>query len=112
MIVPGLVLCAAIGATLRALVTDYESSFNRQAAGTVFVNVAGSFLLGWLAGSEWSDNAIAMIGVGGLGAFTTFSTFVAHMDRLTRERSITAAVGYGGASLCAGIAAAYLGWLL
>ena len=42
---------------------------------TAAVNVAGSFLLGVASG--WTSPTLTVIGVGALGSFTTFSTFIA-----------------------------------
>src|ERR687894_3244139 len=43
---------------------------------TVGINIAGSFLLGWLAAEPWFSRDVREgIGVGFLGGFTTFSTF-------------------------------------
>ncbi len=48
--------------------------------GTLFVNLAGSFLLGFLAGAAGGRLNIAaearlLLGIGFLGSFTTFSSF-------------------------------------
>ncbi|AMX82671.1 camphor resistance protein CrcB [Geobacillus subterraneus] len=43
--------------------------------GTLIVNLLGSFLLGWLAGSGAADAEKLLVGTGFMGAFTTFSTF-------------------------------------
>ncbi|MBR9906661.1 MAG: fluoride efflux transporter CrcB [Gammaproteobacteria bacterium] len=47
---------------------------------TLIVNIAGSFLLAWLFAAEYAVSAAdqqlwLFLGVGVLGAFTTFSTF-------------------------------------
>jgi len=72
----------ATGACLRYFVTtSVDSLFGKQMPfGTLTVNVVGSFALALLYGfierNELSDSPYrALIGVGLLGAFTTFSTF-------------------------------------
>ena len=105
-----LIAAAAIGAIVRVLATDLDADFNRQLAGTAIVNIAGSFLLGLLVGS--SANTMSVVGVGGLGAFTTFSTYVAQIECIHRESTTSKAALYGIGSLVAGVAAAAIGWVL
>ena len=73
--------------------------------GTLAINVAGSFLLGLLIGSGASSTVRIALGVGFLGAFTTFSTFAVEADGLERS----SAVLYVALSVGLGIAAAALG---
>jgi CrcB protein len=42
---------------------------------TLFVNLAGSFLLGLIFGTNLSNSWRLLLGTGFMGAFTTFSTF-------------------------------------
>ena len=78
------------------------------------INVGGAFLLGillaWLARhrtvEHWSR---WLVGVGGLGAFTTFSAFAVELALLARDGHVGVAVGYAAASLVAGVGAAFLG---
>ena len=75
-------LGGAVGALLRfALSSGIHSLFGRGFPyGTLFVNVSGSALMGFLyaislSRVEFSSELRAAILVGLLGAFTTFSTF-------------------------------------
>lgn len=111
MIVVGVVAAAALGAVIRAIATDVDAHFNRQMYGTVLVNVVGSFLLGLLAGSG-SMNTVIVLGVGGLGSLTTFSTYISQIECINRQGRTIDAVLYGAGSLIAGIGAAYVGWVL
>jgi CrcB protein len=43
--------------------------------GTLAVNLTGAFLLGLLAGIQLKGNGYLLLGIGFMGAFTTFSTF-------------------------------------
>jgi CrcB protein len=78
------------------------------------INVGGAFLLGillaWLAGhrtvEHWSR---WLVGVGGLGAFTTFSALAVELALLARDDHVLLAAGYGGASVVAGVGAVFLG---
>jgi CrcB protein len=81
---------------------------------TLLINVAGSFALGLVlvAGPVKLDGDLTTaIGVGFLGAFTTFSTFSVETQTMLREDRVGPAVTYVVASLVAGVAAAALGYL-
>jgi len=75
---------------------------------TLGINVAGAFLLGVLLASDATSTARTAIGVGFLGAFTTFSTFAVEADSLDRPR----ALAYVALSVVLGIGAAALGRLV
>lgn len=64
-------LGAGAGAPLRLLAGHY---FDRTTHwGTLLVNLAGSALLGWLVGHGVDGDALALVGTGFCGAFTTYS---------------------------------------
>lgn len=72
----------AIGASMRYLIVQISTNLLGKGFpfGTLVVNVLGSFLLGILYSFMQQDNGEnaglrALIGIGLLGAFTTFSTF-------------------------------------
>lgn len=103
----------AVGALLRALLADLAA---RRAAGdwpwgTFVANVAGSFLLGFLA-MRVHGTALLLLGVGVMGALTTFSTAMADTTRLAAFGGRRAAAGYAIATLLAAVAAAWVGGLL
>lgn len=81
--------------------------------GTFFVNVVGSFLLGFLLLSAerltLSEGARMFAAVGVLGAFTTFSAFSMDVVWLTREGEWLRAVAYGLGSVLVGVAALVAG---
>ena len=66
------VLTAAAGAVLRHLVAGAAREARH---GILAVNVAGSFVLGALAGSDVSRTTLVVLGTGLCGALTTWSTF-------------------------------------
>jgi CrcB protein len=72
----------AVGASMRYLIVQISTNLLGKGFpfGTLVVNVLGSFLLGILYSFMQQDNGEnaglrALIGIGLLGAFTTFSTF-------------------------------------
>ena len=85
--------------------------------GTLTVNVLGSFLFGllaeaialrWQAGLELR----AFLLVGGLGAFTTFSTFSMDVALLTERGALMPAFAYIAASVLLSIGALFAGLAL
>lgn len=85
--------------------------------GTFAVNVAGSFTLGVLATvfisrSDWPLELRAMLTVGLLGGFTTFSTLAYDGIRLLSSGEYARAGLSIAANLVLGLAAAYLGVLV
>lgn len=73
-------LGGATGAIMRYLVSSWAAQFSSTIpTGTLAVNIIGSFILGLIytinLHMPLSDNTRALITVGLLGAFTTFSTF-------------------------------------
>lgn len=85
----------AAGAVLRYVISgwSYRLLGTGFPWGTLVVNVLGSFLIGFL----WqlfeyvpiSSNVRSLIFIGGLGAFTTFSTFAFESLNLIRDGEIT-----------------------
>jgi CrcB protein len=107
-------LGAAAGAPLRyladrAIQSRHDSLFPW---GTFAVNVAGSLILGVVAGGALSGGATALLGTGFCGALTTYSTFGYETVRLAEDRATQYALLNAGASVAAGLAAAAGGWAL
>lgn len=76
--------------------------------GTVIVNIAGSFLMGLLAGAAahglpMFPHARTLIATGFLGAFTTFSTFSLDAVSLWQRGEMVWAALYVGGSVAMGI---------
>jgi fluoride exporter len=80
--------------------------------GILAVNIVGALALGLVAGAALEGEALVIVAGGGIGSFTTFSTWVLDSHRLAES-------GHGhlvwlniGLSLLAGFAAVVLGhWL-
>jgi len=106
----GFLATAFAGTLLRAAAAGFDTAFNRRMFATLFVNVLGAFLLGWIQGSEVST--LTAVGVGGLGAFTTFSTFAAQIECIAREGRRRNAAAYLTGTLVFGLLAAAVGYSL
>ncbi len=85
--------------------------------GTLAVNIMGCFLIGFLAGlSEvreiFSPEMRALVFVGFLGGFTTFSTFGYELFAMAREGQVSATLANVGIHLVVGLAAVWFGFIL
>jgi CrcB protein len=81
---------------------------------TFALNVGGAFVLGvvleWLTRHHDLEHWVRfVVGVGVLGAFTTFSTFMVETVQLVRDGHTTIALGYAAASVAVGVAATFAG---
>jgi CrcB protein len=107
-----LVLVAGgLGAALRYVA---ERRFAREGwpRGTFVVNVSGCLALGLLLGLAPSDAVVTVLGVGLVGAYTTFSAYAVEIVKVDAERSRAAAAAYALGSVGCGVGAAGLGlWL-
>ena len=75
---------------------------------TVVVNLVGSGVLAWLSHAEtltdkWPNALSVGLGVGGLGAFTTFSTFSVDTVRLLQTQAWLTASVYVVVTLIGGL---------
>lgn len=101
-------LGAMVGAPLRYLV----SRAFPMPWGTFVVNVAGSFVLGIVAGAASGSPAYALVGTGFCGALTTYSTFSYETLQLIARKDYSSAAVNLGLSVVAGLAGAALGlWI-
>jgi CrcB protein len=98
-------LGAALGAPLRfALATALDEE--RFPWGTLLVNVAGSFLLGFLVAEGANGHWLALLGTGFCGGFTTYSAFAVQTHRLGGARG----AAYAGLTIALALAACALGF--
>ena len=84
---------------------------------TFAVNVSGSLALGALLAvliARWPTDRYVrpFAGIGFIGAYTTFSTFVVEADVLAKDGHVGTAAAYVGASLLGGLVAVTVGVLL
>lgn len=105
-----------LGAISRYYVSKYSNIFlgDRIPLGTVIVNITGSFILGFLyvlsvEKLSVSDNFRLFLGVGFLGAYTTFSTFSVEFVNLISEGVVFNAAVYWVLNVLVSIVAAFLG---
>ncbi|NRQ35289.1 fluoride efflux transporter CrcB [Nonomuraea sp. NN258] len=108
------VLGAAVGAPLRyladrAVQARHDSVFPW---GTLSVNVAGSAVLGFVAGMDVGEGVLALVGTGFCGALTTYSTLGFETVRLVEQGARLQAAANALVSIVAGLGAASLGAVL
>lgn len=105
---------AAVGAPLRYLANHWvrERLGGTPAAGTLVVNVAGSFVLGVVVGAGAGTAPLALVGIGFCGALTTFSTLAVEIWDAMADDRYPHAVANVALSLGLGLGAAWLGWFL
>jgi CrcB protein len=114
-------LGGAIGTYLRYVLGKWFSSQPWGQAfpcGTLFINVSGSFILGFAAvvilerlPPQWQDWYL-LVGTGFCGGYTTFSTFSWETFKLIRDRSWWLVLANTLGSVVAGLAAVFLAVLL
>lgn len=100
-----------VGAMLRFLL---DGAVTRRTGGgfpfgTLAVNLSGALVLGVVAGAALSGDAYEVWGVGLLGGYTTFSTWMLETHRLAAERRGLAAVVNVVGSILLGVLAAWIG---
>jgi CrcB protein len=111
-------VAAGIGAPGRYLVDGWIQDRTSGAFpwGTFTVNVTGCLALGVLAGlglyHDLGTTTRTVLGTGGLGAYTTFSTLTFETVRLAEEGAVNEAVRNASTSLLVGLAAVTAGLAL
>ncbi|MBN1668729.1 MAG: fluoride efflux transporter CrcB [Anaerolineales bacterium] len=109
-----------IGAIFRYFVSGYVQEFSKSASfpyGTLVVNVLGSFVLGFLYYFIESRGALtpemrALLLIGMLGAFTTFSTFSLETLNLVLHGEFIQALANLSANFVLGLMAVWAGRML
>jgi CrcB protein len=84
---------------------------------TLFVNLAGSLLMGllagWLVQKGGSEQARLFLAVGVLGGFTTFSAFSLELGLMLQRGELASAAAYVLASVIGGVLLLFAGlWLM
>ena len=111
-------VAAGIGAPARYLLDGWVQDHASGAFpwGTFTVNVTGCLILGALTGlglyHGLGSTTRTVIGTGGLGVYTTFSTFTFETVRLAEEGALDEALRNAVASFVVGLAAASAGLAL
>ena len=109
----------ALGAVARYLIniSPLANLFEKFPFPTFFINITGSFLIGFLLiiftdKLQINENLRLAIMVGGLGAFTTFSTFELEIWGLIKENQFITAFLYVFLSVLVGFVGVVAGvWL-
>lgn len=108
-------VAAGVGAPARYLLDGWVQDHVGGAFpwGTFAVNVTGCLLLGLLTGlglyHDLDTTTRTVLGTGGLGAYTTFSTFTFETVRLAEEGALDVAFRNAAAGFLVGLAAASAG---
>lgn len=106
-----------IGSILRYAVSGYAQQITASSSfpvGTVVVNVLGCFVIGFLSQlaedrGVFTPEARALIFVGVLGGFTTFSTFANESMNLIRDGEAYLAIANVALQVGLGLTAVWLG---
>jgi CrcB protein len=101
------VAAAAVGALARAEAGRRWNRHEGLAIGTLVVNITGAFALGLLV--NVAPPVITVVGVGGLGAYTTFSSFARDAVALAEQRRPALALVYVALTCALGVSAAAVG---
>lgn len=113
-----LALGGSIGAILRYLVSIYSIKHLVWGfpMGTLFVNLIGSFLIGFafvfLGREQISLNLRVFLFIGIFGSFTTFSTYMFESYEFFKLGDIKMALSYIAISNILGLLMVYLGFVL
>jgi CrcB protein len=110
----GVGLLGGVAAAARfAIDTEIAARANSEfPLGILAVNLSGAFALGLVAGAALSGEALVIVAGGGIGSFTTFSTWILDSHRLGEAGYARLAWLNVGLSVVAGFAAVALGhWL-
>ena len=106
------------GAVMRYVVTNWVQDFFHVLSlpyGTLTVNLLGCLIIGLLGGLSESRNLLnqearALLFIGVLGGFTTFSTFGYETVQLLRDGQSLAAFSNIGLQGCMGLVAVWIGY--
>ena len=108
----------SLGAVARLFVGSICGRFFGEAwFGTFIINITGSLFLGWFLSfaqnrTNISDTIRLAVAVGFVGAYTTFSTFMAESNSMLSAARTAQAITYLIGSLAIGLIAVRLGlWL-
>jgi CrcB protein len=91
------ILLVAIGGALGAVIRFWisQATTGRQLPiGTLFVNLGGSFILGWIIGTNTTEWMLALVGIGFCGALTTFSTVQWEIFQLHQQQTTHLSIVY------------------
>ncbi len=108
----------ALGAISRyAVDRAFISLLGPTVLGTFFINITGSFILGFFVGllggrPHWPRELSLLVAAGFLGSYTTFSTLTVATVQLVSAGALSKALLNGLGSLAIGLLAASLGLVI
>jgi CrcB protein len=117
MSAPGWIAVGLLGGIAAAARFLIDAAIHRRYSapfplGIFAVNVAGALALGIVAGAALQGEALVIVAGGGIGSFTTFSTWILDAHRLEQAGLTRIAWLNIGVSLVVGFAAVAFGhWL-
>lgn len=117
MSAPGWIAVGLLGGAAAAARYLIDSAFAARAdhpfpLGVLAINLAGTLVLGLLAGAALSGEALIIVAGGAIGSFTTFSTWMLDSHRLAEAGHAHLVWLNLGLSLIAGFAAVVIGhWI-
>ncbi|MCL6571357.1 MAG: CrcB family protein [Bacillus sp. (in: Bacteria)] len=102
------------GAICRFAVSKFVQSLKKTSfpIGTLAVNLTGAFLLGLLVGMHVVGDYYTLLGIGFMGAFTTFSTMMLELDQLKMAGESKTYYLYLASSYTIGIILIYFGLVI
>lgn len=100
-----------VGAVLRYLVSERVTD-ERFPAGTLTVNVIGSFVLGVVTFLGVGSDLVLFVGTGVCGSFTTFSSFSYDTVRLWETGHPYTTIAYAMANVLGALLAIGAAWIL
>jgi CrcB protein len=80
--------------------------------GTLVVNLTGTLALGILVGAAVPARAELLLGIGFLGGYTTFSTWMVETARLGEAREVALLIANIAVPMLLGLGAAALGYVV
>lgn len=103
-------LGGVVGALLRYFTTNLVAR-ETFPAGTLTVNVVGSFVLGFVTFLDLGNTVLLFVGTGACGSYTTFSSFSFDTVRLWESDEQFYSVAFAVINLVGAVAAIGLAWL-
>ncbi len=101
-----------LGAICRYALSRQIQGTNGFPLGTFVVNLLGAFLLGLLVGIQISGHYYHLLGIGFMGAFTTFSTFMLESEQLRKAGKDHFFYGYIVSSFILGLGLLFCGLMI
>ena len=111
---------ASIGAMLRYAITNYGkkhwewigNKFSNLPTPTLFINLTGAFILGFIFGIKTNVFIYAIVGTGVLGGYTTFSTMNTELVELYKSKNYRGFIFYALSSYLGGLILVFVGFYL